>query len=219
MSPAPFLVPALAVLRSEFNALNPKRDTGADGWIGDKAHQQDNPASKHNPDSLGRVLALDIDSTGPWPLPFDHYVLECVEDPRLELIIWNRRIASRSPHGTYSAWAWRPYTGTTDQHTGHAHFEARHDHTGQDDTRPWGIEDTVTPDDAATIASKVWAAGFGPAGSRETAGERLGHVDLAVDDLARDLDAVATEQTKQGDRLTLIEKAMSELLDRVPPPA
>lgn len=219
MTANPYLVPCLQILRSEFNALNPKRDKGADGWIGDAAHQENNPSSKHNPDSLGRVLAVDIDSTGPWPLPFDHYVIECVGDPRLELIIWNRRIASRSPHGTYAPWAWRPYSGTADPHTGHAHFEARNDHTGQDNELPWGIEDTVTPDDIAAIASKVWAAGFGPATSRETAGDRLGHVDQSVDDITRDLDAVATEQTRQGDRLTAIEKGLSELLDRVPPPA
>jgi hypothetical protein len=35
----PYLVPCLAVLRAEFNALNPKRDKGSDGWIGDTAHQ------------------------------------------------------------------------------------------------------------------------------------------------------------------------------------
>lgn len=29
----------------------------------------------------------------------------------------------------------------------------------------------------------VWAAGFGPGTARETAGERLGHIDQAVDDI------------------------------------
>lgn len=216
MTANPYLVPCLQILRGEFNALNPKRDKGADGWIGDDAHREDNPSSKHNPDSLGRVLAVDIDSTGPWPLPFDHYVIECVGDPRLELIIWNRRICSRYPFAGSRAWEWRPYYGTADPHTGHAHFEARHDHTGQDNELPWGIEENmpVTPDEMATIASKVWAAGFGPATSRETAGDRLGHIDQAVDGLAS-----AAEQERQGARLTAIETALSEVLDRLAPPA
>lgn len=182
MAPSPYLVAALVQLRAEFNALNPRRDTGSDGWIGDAAHQSG--VSDHNPDSAGRVLALDIDSTGPWPQPFDFYVQGLVArqkagwDTRLEYVIWNRRIASRS-----SGWTWLLYTGTSDPHTGHAHFSARHDHTGNTDDSPWGVEDVVTPDDINKIVSAVWGAGFGTGGTRETSGERLGHIDNTVDEL------------------------------------
>jgi hypothetical protein len=135
----PYLVPCLVTLRSEFNALSPGRDKGADGWIGDAAHSA--RTSDHNPDALGRVLAVDIDSTGPWPVPFDGLVESLRADDRLEYIIWNRRIASRD-----QGWTWRTYTGTADPHTNHAHFSARHDHTGNTSTAPWGLKgDSMFP--------------------------------------------------------------------------
>lgn len=135
----PYLVACLATLRAEFNALSPNRDKGSDGWIGDAAHQAG--TSDHNPDAQGRVLAIDIDSTGPWPVPFDDLVNSTVGDARLEYIIWNRRITTRD-----TGWVWRPYTGTSDPHTGHAHFSARHDHTGNTSTATWGIEDFMSLD-------------------------------------------------------------------------
>jgi len=137
----PYLIPCLKTLRSEFNELNPSRDKGSDGWIGDAKHQSE--TSDHNPDSQGRVLAIDIDSTGPWPAPFGDVVESLRGDSRLEYIIWNRRIASRS-----QGWTWRTYTGTSDPHTGHAHFSARHDHTGQNSTAPWGLEDFMPLSDS-----------------------------------------------------------------------
>jgi hypothetical protein len=146
----PYLVPCLATLRAEFNALNPKRDKGSDGWIGDEAHQAEH--SDHNPDSAGRVLALDIDATGPWPggvtdfNAFNMMVESLRGDSRLEYIIWNRRIASRD-----QGWKWRTYTGTSDPHTGHAHFSARHDHTGNTSTADWGIEIMAVADDVAEL--------------------------------------------------------------------
>jgi hypothetical protein len=192
MAPTPYLVACLVQLRAEFNAVSPKRDKGADGWIGDAAHRGE--VSDHNPDSAGRVLAVDIDSTGPWPQAFDTYVQSIVArqkagwDGRLEYVIWNRHIASRS-----SRWAWLTYTGTNDPHTGHAHFSARHDHTGNTDKSPWGVEDEVTPDDIGRIASAVWAAGFGTGATRETSGQRLGHVDAVVDELSAKVDALETK--------------------------
>jgi hypothetical protein len=133
-----YLVPCLVRLRTEFNEMSPNRDKGADGSIGDAAHQS--RASDHNPQADGRVLAVDIDSTGPWPggvtdfNAFNMMVESLRGDSRLEYIIWNRRIASRD-----QGWTWRTYTGTADPHTGHAHFSARHDHTGNDSTAPWGL--------------------------------------------------------------------------------
>jgi hypothetical protein len=148
----PYLVKCLATLRAEFNALSPNRDKGSDGWIGDAAHQAE--TSDHNPRPDGRVLALDIDSTGPWPAPFGDMVESLRGDSRLEYVIWNRRIASRS-----QGWTWRTYTGTSDPHTGHAHFSARHDLTGNTSTAPWGLEDfdmELSDDQIAKIAAAVW---------------------------------------------------------------
>jgi hypothetical protein len=146
-----YLVPCLVVLRAGFNRLNPNRDKGSDGWIGDAAHQAE--TSDHNPDSQGRVLALDIDSSGPWPVPFGDLVESMRGDSRLEYVIWNRRIASRS-----QGWTWRAYSGTSDPHTGHAHFSARHDHAGNNSTAAWPLEDIVTPQDIKDLVAAVMAA-------------------------------------------------------------
>lgn len=143
----PYLVACLVTLRAEFDDLSPNRDKASDGWIGDAAHKAE--VSDHNPDAQGRVLAIDIDSTGPWPVPFSDLVdsLVGIGDSRLEYVIWNRRIASRG-----QGWTWRPYDGTDDPHTSHAHFSARHDHTGNTSTAAWGIEDfMISEDDVKAI--------------------------------------------------------------------
>jgi hypothetical protein len=148
---SPVLVPCLVILRSEFNSVSPKRDKGADGWIGDSAHK--NKESDHNPDETGRtpfedtdkvdeVHALDIDSTGPWPTPswFNSTVLRIVSrhrnglDDRLQNVIWNGKIASRS-----RGWEWTDYHGTN-KHTDHAHFSARYTTKQESDTSPWGVK-------------------------------------------------------------------------------
>lgn len=152
----PYLIACLDELRSEFNHLNPSRDKGSDGWIGDKAHQDE--VSDHNPDSQGRVLAIDIDSTGPWPDSFDDYVMWIVnrcrngEETRIEYIIRNRKIYER--HNEFAA---RDYD-ENDPHTGHAHFSARHDHTGQNSRVTWGLDQVDMPnlvDIAQACASKL----------------------------------------------------------------
>jgi hypothetical protein len=152
---SPYLIPCLAELRAEFNELNPGRDKASDGWIGDAAHQAEK--SDHNPDSQGRVLAIDIDATGPWPASFGDIVESLRGDARLEYIIWSRRIASRD-----QGWKWRPYVDSRgnpmpDPHTSHAHFSARHDHTGGTSTAGWGLESFIELSDAQMqkIADKV----------------------------------------------------------------
>jgi hypothetical protein len=161
----PHLVPALATLRAEFNAIAPRRDKGSDGWIGDAAHTR--RISDHNPDPAGRVLAVDIDATGPWTdVTFDALVQSVVDrqrrglDRRLEYVIWNRRIASRA-----SGWAWQRYTGTSDPHTSHAHFSARHDHTGNASTAPWYLEEAMlTSATIDKIVSTLLARNLGASG-------------------------------------------------------
>lgn len=153
------VVPCLLALRTEFNLLNPKRDKGADGTIGDTAHTS---ASDHTPDEDSSVLrdhdadsknevhALDIDSTGPWPTTFNALILALVArekreyesaniKARLKYVIWNRRIASRS-----NGWVWREYTGS-DPHTNHAHFSALYTTDTENDTRSWGVAPVAKP--------------------------------------------------------------------------
>jgi hypothetical protein len=214
----PYLVPCLAVLRAEFNALNPKRDKGSDGWIGDTAHQSH--TSDHNPDSKGRVLALDIDSTGPWPVPFNTLVESVRGDARLEYVIWNRRIASRD-----RGWTWRTYTGTSDPHTGHAHFSARHDHTGNTSTAPWHLEDFVAldTDDVRAIwmtdgiiAAPDWAAKSGnqywsPATYLQNQQAALAKVQLAIAGLPQDvLDKLAEAGQSDEDVADSLRAALGD---------
>ncbi|GGK89085.1 hypothetical protein [Mangrovihabitans endophyticus] len=148
------LVPCLVSLRNEFNRLAPGRDHASDGSIGDSAHAQS--SSDHNPDETGRtpysdadnineVHAIDVDDDlrkAGWNMQ------RCVDiivgrhrsgkDNRLQYVIYNRRIWSRS-------WGWtaRVYTGMS-PHTEHAHFSARYgsgsgNSNPENNTSPWGL--------------------------------------------------------------------------------
>ena len=154
------LVPCLVSLRQEFNRLSPNRDKTNDGSIGDPAHAQE--PSDHNPDETGRtpyhdadhineVHAIDVDNDLRKPGWTMNKCLEIIitrhrsgHDDRLQNIIYNRRIWSRS-------WGWtaRAYTGAS-AHTEHAHFSARYTTAQERDTRPWGLLEGED-DDMATI--------------------------------------------------------------------
>ncbi len=149
-------------LRSEFNAVSPQRDKGADGTIGDSNHTS---SSDHTPDEDSSVLrdkdsdkinevhGLDIDSSGPWPggwTWFDRTVKAIIAeerrrwlDPndmcRLHYVIWNKRIYSQSNDFLGEA-----YPGD-DPHTNHAHFSARYETRAENDTRPWGVLASIKP--------------------------------------------------------------------------
>jgi len=132
------LVPCLVALRSEVNTLAPGRDKGSDGAVGDLRHQA--TKSDHNPDSRGWVHALDLDKDlrkPGWPMDriVQILVTRCragLED-RIQYIIWNGRIWSRS-------WGWtaRTYTGPN-PHDKHAHVSARDLVALEQNTRPWGL--------------------------------------------------------------------------------
>lgn len=170
------LVPCLVALLNEVNTLSPGRDKRSDGTVGDRAHQ-DRP-SDHNPDETGEtphedpdndneVHALDVDHTGPWPVPFDLVVDEVVRrhrlglDDRLQNVIYNGLIASRS-----WGWTWRTYTGAN-AHTEHAHFSARYTSAHEASTRPWGLTarfaagkdlDTMDSENRKALAADIAAA-------------------------------------------------------------
>lgn len=162
----PILVPCLVHLRTQFNTIAPNRDKGADGWIGDKAHQQE--SSDHNPDETGRtpyedadnineVHALDVDRD----LGEDEYgqVLELADyvdemyenhyqghDDRLQNIIYRGLVASRSWGWT----RWHTYTGAS-KHFDHAHFSARYTTTQENDTKDF-FTMPITPAEFKKIA-------------------------------------------------------------------
>lgn len=143
------LVACLVSLRSEFNALAPARDKASDGSIGDTSHAAS--SSDHNPDETGstpyedsdnlnEVHAIDVDNNLNLP---GWTMTKCVDiiverhrtgqDDRLQNVIWNHTIWSRS-------WGWtaRAYTGPS-PHTEHAHFSARYTTAQESDTSPWGL--------------------------------------------------------------------------------
>jgi len=154
------LVPCLVSLRNEFNKLSPGRDKASDGSIGDAAHQGE--PSDHNPDETGNtpyhdadhineVHAIDVDNNLHKPGWTMDKCLEIIitrhrtgHDNRLQNVIYNRRIWSRS-------WGWtaRKYTGAS-AHTEHAHFSSRYTTAQEKDTRPWGLLEGED-DDMATI--------------------------------------------------------------------
>lgn len=160
-----FLVPCLAKLWDEINAFAPNRDHASDGTIGDATHQAEK--SDHDPDAAGRVHAIDVDSSGPWPINWSAERLAQLlldrqrtgEDDRLQYLIYNRRIWSRS-----WGWAVRPYAGPS-AHLEHIHLSARHDAT-RDHVQPWGIleEIDMTDDDIKKIAAAVWKSPLGSSG-------------------------------------------------------
>jgi hypothetical protein len=161
------LVPCLVSLRTEFNKLAPSRDKTSDGSIGDAAHARE--PSDHNPDETGstpyedadhinEVHAIDVDDDlrkRGWTMT---KALEIIitrhragKDNRLQNVIYNRRIWSRS-------WGWtaRAYIGAN-AHTQHAHFSARYTTAQERDTRPWGLLE-AEDDDMATITQSDFNA-------------------------------------------------------------
>lgn len=146
------LVPSLVSLRNEFNILAPGRDKASEGSIGDAAHKasssdhnvDDGPDQGSTPsedaDSTPEVHAIDVDKDlrkAGWSMERAVQIIvtrhRTGKDDRLQNVIYNRRIWSRS-------WGWteRVYTGSN-AHTEHAHFSARYTTAEENNTRAWGL--------------------------------------------------------------------------------
>jgi hypothetical protein len=148
------LIPAAVSLRGEFNELSPSRSKASDGSIGDTSHSAS--SSDHNPDETGRtpyedadsineVHAIDVDSDLRKPGWSMQRAVNIIVgrhrdglDDRLQNVIYNRKIASRS-----WGWIWRDYTGAS-PHVEHAHFGFRYgsgsgSSNPENRTGPWGL--------------------------------------------------------------------------------
>lgn len=132
---------SLNQLLAQANALAPNRKKGADGSIGDAAHQSELCASQHNSCCI-KVAGIWIirarDFTHDPAGGFDSYAfaeqLRLSRDPRIRYIISNRQITSAS-----RGWKWEAYSGS-DPHTNHAHVSVWDDQPRFDDTsRAWRI--------------------------------------------------------------------------------
>lgn len=136
--PDPWLIPSLATLRAEFNALSPGRDRASDGWIGDTAHAA--TESDHNPDERGAVHAIDVDRDLRLPGASMEQVVQFLlrrcragQETRLKYIIYDRRIWSAS-----SDWVEKAYSGAN-PHDKHAHFSGKYDTTNENKRIPYGL--------------------------------------------------------------------------------
>lgn len=142
---------SLLVLRGQVNLLAPYRGKGADGLVGDEAHQGTN--SDHNPhpvDGVGDEMVTALDLTHDPAHGFDSYAfaeaLRRNRDRRIKYVISNHRIFSSYAMSSRAAWTWGPYSGT-DPHTGHVHVSVL-DAVISDTSTPWnleGFESDMTP--------------------------------------------------------------------------
>lgn len=138
---------SLDTLRGQINALAPNRNKAADGTVGDVAHSA--VKSDHNPNAAGVVLALDIthDPAGGCNCDLLAQSLVDSRDPRIQYIIWKRRIINREVR----PWVWRPYGGAN-PHDHHMHLSVDEDPAVYDDATPWWFRIAAGPIAAPTEA-------------------------------------------------------------------
>lgn len=124
-----YVAPSLETLWGQVRATWSKRNTAADGTIGDAAHAR--TESDHNPDpETGVVRALDLTATKAQA----KRILEAVVgDERVAYAIYDRRIWTPGK-------GWQPYSGSN-PHSGHVHVSLKHDEDAENDRTPWkGLE-------------------------------------------------------------------------------
>lgn len=234
------LVPCLVQLRSEFNAIAPKRDKASDGSIGDPAHAEH--VSDHNPDESGRVPirdvdrlnevhAIDVDKDLRTPgltmeevVQFLLFRCRMGLERRLRYIIWNRRIWEAS-----NDWRQRTYTGAN-PHDKHAHFSASYNTVREASKAPWELAQLIpkpappkeqnvdlTKENLDAIAKAVWDHDV----DRARAGGQSAAGYLTTEN-ARSGESRTVIEPGQDAKLTALEEkvdALTELIEeRLPAP-
>lgn len=140
-----YLVQNLSMIRSDIRAHFSPDPTIY--WLGDASHRQ--RASDHNPDSAGRVHAIDVMySVG---AKASAVVKACKGRPDLAYVIHNRTIWSAS-----YGWRARRYTGT-DPHTNHVHISGQHTTRARQTTThlKWGTAPAPTRPATTPTTSKA----------------------------------------------------------------
>jgi hypothetical protein len=136
---------SLLKLRKQVNAKFPDRKKDSDGTIGDEHHCPG--PSDHCPHvkdgGIGVVTAMDITHDPAHGLDAGAVAetLRVSQDPRIQYIISNRRIANFQALGGQPPFAWRPYTGAN-PHDKHFHVSVKSGKTGSggyDTTTDWTI--------------------------------------------------------------------------------
>jgi len=119
-------------LRSEVDALYPKRDKQSDGWVADARHVSGG-ISDHIPDKRGVVHAIDIDrdldpanQRASWQLA-DAIRKIAATDGRIAYLIHMGQIASPRRNLKGKAWQWRKHVGDPHMHHIHISFTIKAD--------------------------------------------------------------------------------------------
>jgi len=128
------LTESLKTLRSQVNALTPKRSKLSDGWIGDSKHSM--RKSDHNPEPDGTVDAFDLthDPKNGVDIQKVCDAIIASKDKRVSYLICNGQIIAGN--GGPQPWVKRPYSGAN-KHNKHLHVSVLDKF--QDDTTPWQI--------------------------------------------------------------------------------
>lgn len=136
-----YLVPSLVRFWKEVNTRWPHRDHWSDGWLGDTSHSA--RFSDHNPDSAGRVHAVDTDATVAHAMgsgPIGDEIVRCLltlarsgRPNPINYIIYKGTIYSRA----YGFRA-RKYYGSN-QHDSHVHLSVMRTDYGRNFKGSWGI--------------------------------------------------------------------------------
>lgn len=126
---------SLDTLRSQVNALAPKRSKASDGWLGDSKHSM--RKSDHNPEPDGTVDAFDLTHDPKNGVDIQRVcdAIIASKDRRVSYLICNGKIIAGNSGP--KPWVKRNYTGPN-KHTKHLHISVLDAH--QDDTTPWKIE-------------------------------------------------------------------------------
>lgn len=130
---------SLNTLRSQVNALAPKRSKASDGWLGDAKHSM--RKSDHNPEPDGTVDAFDLthDPKNGVDIQRVRDAIVASKDRRVSYLICNGFITAGN--GGPKPWIARVYIGTN-KHNKHLHVSVLDAY--QDDTTPWKIEAAFT---------------------------------------------------------------------------
>lgn len=128
------LAKSLVKLREQVNAAYPNRSRVSDGSIGDTAHAA--RASDHNPDSQGRVCAIDVTHDPANGLDGQQLSNQIITDKRVKYVIFAGRIwKARTGQ-------WETYRGSN-RHGKHAHVSVKSEMADYDS--PWELARSVKP--------------------------------------------------------------------------
>lgn len=137
-------------------AAPPATDVDEWGLVGDAAHDPTSDHAPHDFPGWGTQIVTAADFPNRPDLGLDaHKVLDDIRrarDPRAKYGISNGQIFSNHAVDGYAAWAWRPYTGSSDRHYTHGHLSVVGD-ARADGTQPWATIGGVmmTPEQYAIL--------------------------------------------------------------------